>query len=147
MALLEQDGCLARQVLEGSGAQPEAVRERLDRLRLEHVDGLDQDDADALKAIGIDLDEVVRRIDANLGGLAGPKPRRGSPRFTRSSKKVLALALREAISLGHNYIGTEHLLLALVRADDRVVGDTFAWFGVTHRGLRQAVANAVRKAS
>ena len=78
-----------------------------------YVDGLDDDDAEALRAIGIDLDEVVRRIDRNLGGAS---PRRRRPPFSRGSKKALELALREAIALRHNYIGTEHLLLGLVRA-------------------------------
>ena len=56
----------------GSAPRRRSSRAVLDRPRLRYVDGLDADDAEALQAIGIDLDEVVRRIDRNLGG---PSPR------------------------------------------------------------------------
>ena len=111
---------------------------------MQYVDGLDADDAEALAAIGIDLDEVVRRIDSNL-----PTRRRAghnAPRFSRASKQVLALSLREALALQHDYIGSEHLLLGLVRDGDRVVLDTLAACGVEPASLRQRVANAARKA-
>ena len=143
-ALLADETCLAVRVLDDTGVPLDRLHAELDRRRLQYVDGLDADDAEALQAIGIDLDEVVRRIDQNLGG-ATTRPRR--PRFSRSSKKVLELALREAIALRHNYIGTEHLLLGLARSDDRVVGDTLASVGVELGPLRRAVAEAVRKAS
>jgi ATP-dependent Clp protease ATP-binding subunit ClpA len=144
MALLHDEDCLAVRVLEQAGAPAAAVRAALEEQRRRHVDGLDQDDADALAAIGIDLDVVVRRIDANLGGLSAGSRRR--PGFSRAAKKVLALSLREALALKHNYIGTEHLLLGLVRADDRVVADTLTGLGVDARALRQAVADVVRQA-
>ena len=144
MALLQDEDCLAVRVLERVGAPAAAVRAALEAQRRRHVDGLDQDDADALAAIGIDLDAVVRRIDANLGGLSTRSRRR--PGFSRAAKKVLALSLREALALKHNYIGTEHLLLGLVRSDDRVVAETMAGLGVDSRALREAVADAVRKA-
>jgi ATP-dependent Clp protease ATP-binding subunit ClpA len=86
---------------------------------------------------------VVRRIDRNLGGAVAGCRR---PRFSRDSKKVLELALREALALRHNYIGTEHLLLGLVRGGDRVVTDTLAGFDIEPSALRSAVADAVRKA-
>jgi ATP-dependent Clp protease ATP-binding subunit ClpA len=143
-ALLERDGCLALQVLEGLGAPADEVRAELDRHRRHYVDGLDRDDAEALAAIGIDLDEVVRRIDRNLGGLRG---RTGRLRFSRAAKKVLELSLREAVALRHNYIGTEHLLLGLARCDDRVVADTLAGCGLSRPALWDAVADAVRRAS
>src|SRR3954469_9365903 len=145
MSLLDQRGCLALTVLDGLDVQPGELRAELDRRRLKYVDGLDADDAEALAAIGIDLDEVVRRIDRNLGGTSIRRNRQ--PRFSRDSKKVLELALREALALRHNYIGTEHLLLGLVRGGDRVVADTIAAFDLDHRTLRTAVADAVRRAS
>jgi ATP-dependent Clp protease ATP-binding subunit ClpA len=144
LGVLDQPGCLAVEVLAGFGAPGEEVRSVLDRRRLRYVDGLDDDDAEALQAIGIDLDEVVRRIDRNLGGRAGGRNR--PPRFSRDSKKVLELALREAIALHHNYIGTEHLLLGLVRGGDRVVTDTMAAFEIRLGPLRSAVVDAVRRA-
>jgi ATP-dependent Clp protease ATP-binding subunit ClpA len=142
-ALLDEEGCLAVRVLAGLGASAEQVRAELDTHRMRYVDGLDEQDAEALRAIGIDLDEVVRRIDRNLGGAVAGRRR---PRFSRDSKKVLELALREALALRHNYIGTEHLLLGLVRGGDRVVTDTLAGFDIELRALRSAVADAVRKA-
>jgi ATP-dependent Clp protease ATP-binding subunit ClpA len=144
MSLLDQRGCLALTVLDGLGVRPGEIRAELDRRRLQYVDGLDADDAEALAAIGIDLDEVVRRIDRNLGGLVGPAA--GRAKLSRSAKKVLELALREAISLRHNYIGTEHILLALARVGDRVVADTLAASGLQRDRLRAAVAEAVRQA-
>jgi ATP-dependent Clp protease ATP-binding subunit ClpA len=141
-ALLADEQCLATRVLAGLGASPGDLRAELDRLRMLYVDGLDADDAAALQAIGIDLDEVVRRIDRNLGG---PLPASRIPRFGRDSKKVLQLALREAIALRHNYIGTELLLLGLVRGGDRVVLDTLGAFGIEREALREAVVAAVRQ--
>jgi ATP-dependent Clp protease ATP-binding subunit ClpA len=142
-ALLDDEASVAVLVLEDAGAALQALRDELDRRRTRYVDGLDADDAEALAAIGIDLDEVVRRIDRNLGGVSG---RRGMPRMSRASKKVLELALREAVALRHDYIGTEHLLLGLVREGDRVVRDTLATVDIEPAELRRRVADAVRKA-
>src|SRR5919112_1828057 len=95
--------------------------------------------ADALRAIGIDLDEVVRRLDRLQS-----TPARGRPRFSRQSRKVLELSLREALSLRHTSIGTEHLLLALVRQGDRIVLDTLTACAVRPEALRALVSGAVR---
>ena len=141
--LLADEDCLAVRVLADAGAPVDRMRTALDRQRMRYVDGLDADDAEALKAIGIDLDEVVRRIERNLGGAM---PAGGRPRFSRAAKKVLELSLREAIALRHHYIGTEHILLGLVRAEDRVVTDTLAAVDVDRHALRGMVADAVRKA-
>jgi ATP-dependent Clp protease ATP-binding subunit ClpA len=87
--------------------------------------GLTDDEVAALRSVGIDADEVFRRIDEAFGpdALADaepPRPRRrlgrlGGP-FDQAAKKVLELSLREALALRHRYIGTEHILLALLRA-------------------------------
>ena len=77
-------------------------------------------DADALATLGIDLDEVRRQVEEAFGPGALDRTRaaqsdgRGRIRFDPSAKKALGLALREAIRLEHNYIGTEHLLLGLI---------------------------------
>jgi ATP-dependent Clp protease ATP-binding subunit ClpA len=75
-------------------------------------------DEDALRSVGIDLDEVRRSVEETFGPGALDRGR-GSPGghipFTRGAKKALELSLREAIALGHKHIGTEHLLLGLVR--------------------------------
>jgi ATP-dependent Clp protease ATP-binding subunit ClpA len=79
------------------------------------------EDEDALRSVGIDLDEVRRSVEEAFGQGAldrGRGARAGHIPFTRGAKKALELSLREALALGHKHIGTEHLLLGLVR-DER----------------------------
>ncbi len=78
----------------------------------------------ALATLGIDLDEVRRRVETTFGpGALAPKPgcRRGGEYghlpFTPRAKKSLELALREARSLGHDYISPEHIVLGLLRSN------------------------------
>ena len=119
----------------------ERLHAELDRRRARYVDGLDDEDAAALESIGIDLEEVVRPDSATSrrcrSGRGVPGRHGGSP---APSKKVLELALREAIALQHNYIGTEHLLLGLVREGDVIVRDTLLAAGVdtTHAARRRS---------
>jgi len=143
LALIDDADNLAVRVLTDLGAAPDPLREELDQRRSRYLDGLGDEDAEALATIGIDLHEVLRRI----GHGSGEGRKRGRPRFSRASKKALELSLREAIALGHNYIGTEHILLGLVRGGDPAVRDTLAALDVTPAALRTAVADAVRKAS
>lgn len=72
-------------------------------------------DADALASIGIDLDEVRRRAEETFGPGALSGRRRGRQTLTPTAKKALELALREAIALGDRHIGSEHVLLGLMR--------------------------------
>src|SRR5262245_41751206 len=69
--------------------------------------------AKALDALGIELTEVRSRVEEIIGR-GSETPSVHIP-FTPRSKKVLELSLREALELGHNYIGTEHILLGLIR--------------------------------
>ncbi|MCW2848643.1 MAG: ATP-dependent Clp protease [Marmoricola sp.] len=144
-ALLWDDRCLTVRVLNDQGGPSERLHAELDKRRSRYVDGLDDSDAEALRSIGIDLEEVVSRM-----GDDGVVPRRNRSRahlrFSRPSKKVLELALREAVALRHHYIGTEHLLLGLVREGDVIVRDTLVAAGVDPTTLRAAVAEAVRQA-
>jgi ATP-dependent Clp protease ATP-binding subunit ClpA len=141
-ALLDDGESLACHVLAGLDASPEKVLPELAERVGRRVEGLGDEDAEALATIGIDLEEVLRR----LGDVPSERQPRGRPRFTKESKKVLELALREAIALQHGYIGNEHVLLGLVRGGDPVVRDTLAAVNVTSKDLRAAVADAVRKA-
>ena len=82
-----------------------------------------QVDSQALAALGIDLEAIRNAVDDTFGDGAldralGQKSRRGGPSFVPAAKTVMELSLREALTLRHNYVGTEHLLLALVRASD-----------------------------
>ncbi len=79
------------------------------------------EDEDALRSVGIDLDEVRRSVEGAFGPGAldrGRGARAGHIPFTRGAKKAIELSLREALALGHKHIGTEHLLLGIVR-DER----------------------------
>lgn len=118
------------------------VRASLTKQRARLAEGLDQDDADALRVIGIDLEDVVRRMEA-LGGRPGR--RRGHLPFTRSAKKALELSLREAIRLGDGFIGTEHLLLGIVRGGDRTVLDALWAAGLSPVDVRTAVEATERR--
>lgn len=73
--------------------------------------------AKALAALGIDLQTVRQHVE----GYGGHEPARpGEIPFTPRAKKVLELSLREALQLGHNYIGTEHILLGLIREGEGI---------------------------
>ena len=72
--------------------------------------------ARALGPFGISLASAREEVAAKVG--TGTGPMKGHIPFTPRAKKVLELALREALQLHHNYIGTEHILLGLIREKD-----------------------------
>src|SRR5918992_1489519 len=74
--------------------------------------------ARALASLNVTLDEVREQVESIVG--YGEEGTGAQAPFTPRSKKVLELALREALQLGHNYIGTEHILLGLVRESEGV---------------------------
>ena len=133
LGVLRDDACAGARALGRLGIALETARSDI----LELVGSgpsapLGAGDADALDAIGIDLDEVRRRVEETFGEGAlerrvRPGRRRGRARgreagsghisFTPRAKKALELSLREALRLGHRHIGTEHLVLGLVRVD------------------------------
>ena len=69
----------------------------------------------------------------------GQQPTRGHIPFTPQAKKVLELALRESVQLGHEYIGTEHLLLGLVREGDGPAAQVLQQRGIELNAVRQEV--------
>ena len=93
--------------------------------------------AKALESLGISL-EAVREKVAETVGPSGSSAT-GSPPFTPRSKKVLELSLREALQLGHNYIGTEHILLGLVREGEGVAATVLQFLGADLARVRQQV--------
>ncbi|MEO6512761.1 MAG: Clp protease N-terminal domain-containing protein [Nocardioides sp.] len=140
------DGTLAVHVLEDLGAPREEVRRVVAGLTGHRPAGLSEDDAEALRVLGIDLDDVVRRIEDELGSPAdATRARPSRPRFAKASKKVLELSLREAVRLGDGFIGTEHVLLGLIRSGDRVVLGTLEAFDLTPDDVRRAVDEAERR--
>src|SRR6202158_1572591 len=80
--------------------------------------------AKALDSLGITLEAVREKVEEAIG-MTGSTPS-GSPPFTPRAKKVLELSLREALQLGHSYIGTEHMLLGLVREGDGVAAQVLS---------------------
>jgi Clp amino terminal domain, pathogenicity island component len=94
--------------------------------------------ARALETLGVPLDEVRARVLEIVPPGAEEAPSGHIP-FTPRSKKVLELSLREALQLGHNYIGTEHLLLGLVRERDGVAAQVLAERGAALDAVRQEV--------
>jgi ATP-dependent Clp protease ATP-binding subunit ClpA len=103
-------------------------------------------DGDALAAIGIDLDRVREAVEASFGegALESRRPGGRIP-FTARAKKVLELALREAKHLGHNSIGTEHILLGLVRAEG-IAAELLGARGLTPERVRELVREALAAA-
>ncbi len=74
--------------------------------------------AKALEAMGVSLQEVRSQVESIIGrGEAEPT---GHIPFTPRAKKVLEMSLRESLQVGHNYIGTEHILLGLIREGEGV---------------------------
>jgi ATP-dependent Clp protease ATP-binding subunit ClpC len=93
--------------------------------------------AKALESLGISLEAVREKVEETIGP-AGTAPT-GSPPFTPRAKKVLELSLREALQLGHNYIGTEHMLLGLVREGEGVAAQVLVNLGADLSRVRQQV--------
>jgi ATP-dependent Clp protease ATP-binding subunit ClpC len=93
--------------------------------------------AKALASLEISLDAVRQKVEETIG-VAGTATS-GSPPFTPRAKKVLELALREALQLGHSYIGTEHLLLGLLREGEGMATTVLVSLGVDLNQVRQRV--------
>ena len=93
--------------------------------------------AKALESLGISL-EAVRSQVLEIIGQGGSSPSGHIP-FTPRAKKVLELSLREALQLGHNYIGTEHILLGLIREGEGVAAQVLVKLGADLSRVRQQV--------
>ncbi|MEV4813261.1 Clp protease N-terminal domain-containing protein [Micromonospora avicenniae] len=158
LALLSDEASLANRVLTGAGVNADDLRAGIRR----HVEvggvGLGDADAAALREIGIDLAAIVARVEQTFGPdalrEAVPEPRRrwgrrrhtGGP-FSPRSKKVLELSLREAIRLRHNHIGTEHILLGLLREGHGLAALVLTEAGADLDDLRRRVEQALSTAA
>src|SRR5215210_7776817 len=90
----------------------------------------------ALSNFGVSLEEVRGQVARIVG--QGDEVTAGQIPFTPRAKKVLELSLREALSIGHNYIGSEHILLGLARENDGVAARILLNFGADSDTLRHA---------
>src|SRR5690606_1534861 len=93
--------------------------------------------AKALESLGISLDAVREQVQDIIG--QGQQQPTGHIPFTPRAKKVLELSLREALQLGHNYIGTEHILLGLIREGEGVAAQVLVKLGADLNKVRQQV--------
>ena len=148
LALLDAGSGEVAEALRADGVDDAYVRAEIVRLAGPRRGGhpgadTDAEDRAALKAIGIDLDAVRKAIEENFGPGALDLPRTAAPKrrgllarfssgtghipFSPRARKVLELSLREALALKHDHIGTEHILLGLLRESSglaaRVLGD------------------------
>jgi ATP-dependent Clp protease ATP-binding subunit ClpA len=168
LALVREGDGVAARVLTAAGASLDDMRS--DVLRIVGEGGPVTDlvgpaDADALRAIGIDVDSIRDRIEESFGpgalesasrsrrrrrrrrgGECGARwPIGGHIPFSPRSKKVLELSLREAIRLRHNYIGTEHILLGLLREGEGVAAMVLVGRSMTLDDLRRRILAAIGK--
>jgi hypothetical protein len=93
--------------------------------------------ARALTELGVSLEAVRDEVRQTIG--QGDSPSAGHIPFTPRAKKVLELSLREALALGHNYIGTEHILLGLLREGQGVGAEVLVRLGADQERVRQQV--------
>jgi ATP-dependent Clp protease ATP-binding subunit ClpA len=93
--------------------------------------------AKALASLGISLEAVRAKVEETIG--QGQRAPTGHIPFTPRAKKVLELSLREALQLGHNYIGTEHILLGLIREGEGVAAQVLVTLGADRDRVRQQV--------
>jgi ATP-dependent Clp protease ATP-binding subunit ClpC len=127
-------------------AQEEATRLNHDHIGTEHIllgvlhegDGVG---AKALLSLRISLDAVRQEVEQIVG--RGQQTPSGHIPFTPRGKKVLELSLREALQLGHDYIGTEHILLGLIREGDGVAAQVLVQLGADLNRVRQQVIELI----
>jgi len=140
--LADADGRAAR-VLRGFAVDAAWARGEVERIVGR---GEPELDADALATLGIDLDAVRERVERTFG--AGALSRRrcrrglmtgGALPFTARAKKALELSLREAIAMGDDHIGSEHVLLGLAREGDGVAGGILRSRGIDRDAVRAAL--------
>ena len=93
--------------------------------------------AKALESLGISLESVRGQVEEIIG--QGQQAPSGHIPFTPRAKKVLELSLREALQLGHNYIGTEHILLGLIREGEGVAAQVLVKLGADLNRVRNTV--------
>jgi ATP-dependent Clp protease ATP-binding subunit ClpA len=163
LGLLHPDAGAVAVLLREAGVDAERVRAEIGRLDPAPARILSDEDAEALRTVGIDVEAVLARIEASFGPDAllvrepgrdarrrgrgwGRRPgarSRATPRF----RKVLELSLREAIRLHNDAIGGEHLLLGLIREGGGLGARILTDAGVDLARLREAAAAALRRAA
>ena len=145
LALTVGDFGVASSVLAQCGITEAGLKRQVVRERGAPQDGLTEGDAEALAAIGIDLDEVRHRVDETFGGSAlevAPVCPAGTP-FTDKALRTLHATPRHARRLGHRQVGPEHLLLALMDDEGALSVRLIQRLGTTPKDLRDRTLAAV----
>ncbi len=132
-------------------AREEAERLQNDYIGTEHIllgllreeDGIP---SAVLRKMGIDLEHLRMEVERNLPA-SGTTLTFGDIPFTPRAKKALEYSVEEARLLGHSYIGSEHMLLGLIREEEGIGGKILRSFGVNLLGTRQLVINYLRRAA
>ena len=138
LGAVQVDSSVAARALGRLGIEPGSLMERVRSLESDALD------ADALSGIGVDLDAVRTQVEATFGAgaldaPATPRRAKGHVPFDPAAKKMLELALREAIRFTSKGIDTGHLLLAAARLDGATAQRALAWFGHDRRAIEEAV--------
>jgi ATP-dependent Clp protease ATP-binding subunit ClpA len=146
LALLDREGSRASFTLSALGLAPEerkeSVRQALGDARRRA--GLSQAEADALAGLGIDVSEIVARVEEvhGVGAMSGDRKNReswsGRRTFSRGARNVLEKSLRVAVAHRDRHIGDEHLLLALTILPG-VPGEVLADHGITHEAATRVL--------
>ncbi|HEX2267720.1 MAG TPA: Clp protease N-terminal domain-containing protein, partial [Actinomycetota bacterium] len=123
-------------------AQEEARMLNHDYIGTEHIllgliNEIDGVAAAALESLGVSLEGARAQVEELVR--RGEQPATGHIPFTPRAKKALELSLREALRLGHNYIGTEHILLGLIHEGTGVGAQVLTKLGATLEGVREEV--------
>jgi ATP-dependent Clp protease ATP-binding subunit ClpA len=160
LGLLDPSAGATATLLADAGVAAPGVRDAVRRLVAQPRTPLTSEDAEALRSIGIDLERVLGSLEATLGaGALAPcaPPRRGLFRrrrrvgghvpFTARAKKVLELSLREALALGSGHIGSEHVLLGLLREGGGLAATVLVQQGVDLEALRAATLRSLDRAA
>jgi ATP-dependent Clp protease ATP-binding subunit ClpA len=163
LALMSERAGVGSRVLTELGLERERTRSALLETleargsKRQGSDRLSEPDPDALATIGIDLDAVrgaveetfgpgaLERTRARRGRATGREPRPVHRPFTPRAKKVMELSLREAIALRHRHIGTEHLLLAIVREGEGLAALLLVRAGLDPTAIRRSVLEEVAR--
>ena len=149
LGILSEPDTAGGRALAALGIDGNEVRDDVRRFEQDRA-AFSEQDADALRSVGIDLDEVRRTVEESFGAGALERSTSGGRRlgaghipFTAGAKKALELALREAIHLGHRSIGTEHLLLGLVRDETSSAATILAARGADRERVRAEVLRQI----
>ncbi|MGH2634648.1 MAG: Clp protease N-terminal domain-containing protein [Actinomycetota bacterium] len=156
LGILGEPDAAGARVLRELGLEPSGVRDEVAR-RFVLGSAFGEQDEEALRSVGIELDEVRRSVDEAFGpGALERRPTRrrgrrceaggaGHVPFTPGSKRALELSLREALRLGHSYIGTEHLVLGLVRDERSSAATILRGRGISPGDVREAVMREIAR--